>query len=113
MKFLRYLLTFLFPLIIIYLCSWNLGICQINQYESGLDAQLYSKEITEYRVKEFIIKEILNLPEKQTIEIQISSITASKSGELTTVIYECKSLNKRGLIFGFWNERINEYNTTY
>lgn len=87
--------------------------CQVNMMQGGILSQSYSKEITQYRVKEFIIREILQVPERKVIEVEINALTASKSGELTTVIYECKELKKRGLVFSFWNEHVNQYNLNY
>jgi hypothetical protein len=89
--------------------SWG----QVKPIEGGIFSQMYSKEITEYRAKEYIVNEILQVPNKNIIEFEIISLTASKSGELTTVIYDCKALKKRGLIFAFWNEQINDFNTPY
>ena len=86
---------------------------QVNSIHGGVFAQSYSKEITEYRVKEFIIRDILQIPDKQTIEVHINALTASKSGQLTTIIYDCKELAKRGLVFGFWNDQINDFNLRY
>lgn len=86
---------------------------QVKPTEGGLLSQIYSKEITEYRSKEYIVNEILVAPNKEVIDLEINAITASKSGELTTVIYNCESQKKRGLLFVFWNERINEFNLRY
>lgn len=63
--------------------------------------------------KEYIVQEILNIPDKKLIAVDIAALTAAKSGELTTVVYECKELGKRGLIFVFWSDRINEMNIKY
>ncbi len=86
---------------------------QVNSTQGGLLSQAYSKEITQYRIKEFIVREILQIPDRQVIEVEISALTASRSGELTTIIYECKELKKRGLVFGFWNEYTNEFSFAY
>ena len=60
---------------------------QVSTNEAGLlVGRLFSKEITEYRVKEFIVSELLELPNKQVVEVEIDALTASASGELTTVI---------------------------
>jgi len=86
---------------------------QVNPAQGGLFSQTYSKEISEYRIKEFIVKEVLQVPDKRTIEVDINSLTTSKSVELTTVIYDCAALNKQELIFSFWNEYTNQYNVNY
>jgi hypothetical protein len=86
---------------------------QINSSSAGLNAQFYSKEITEYTVKNFIVKNILQVPDKALIDVKIDAITASGSGEITSVVYNCESQNKSGLIFAFWNQKFNENNTHF
>lgn len=86
---------------------------QINLNQGGIFSQTYSKEITEYKVKTFIVNEILQIPENKVIELEVDAITASKSGELTTVVYRCKELNKSGLILVFWSEYLNSFNLKY
>lgn len=81
--------------------------------EAGLLSQSFSKLITEYRVKEFIVSELLDVPNKQVLEVEIDALTASASGELTTVIYYCRELNKKGLVFGFWDARVNDFNVRF
>ena len=73
----------------------------------------FNKEAAEYRVKEFLVREVLEIPDKKIIEISINALTASKSGELTTIIYDCKELGKSGLVFGFWSEYVKETNQKY
>jgi hypothetical protein len=65
------------------------------------------KEITEYYCKQYIVDEILKIPDRQSIGVYIYAITAAKSGEITTVLYECPSLNKKGVVFAFWNDYSN------
>jgi hypothetical protein len=73
----------------------------------------FTREAAEYRVKEFLVREVLEIPENKTIEISISALTASKSGELTTIIYDCKQLGKSGLVFGFWSDYFKDSNHKY
>lgn len=100
-------LSFIILLILNYCFSFS----QINQSIGGIDSQEYSKEITEYKIKEFIVKNVLQLPEREVVEIEIDAITAASSGEITVVIYRCESQNKKGMVFSFWNLYVNEYNT--
>jgi hypothetical protein len=67
------------------------SIAQTNQ---GLLSQEESKLITEYKCKDFIINKVIAVPDKKSTEVYIDAITSSKSGELTTVIYFCESLDK-------------------
>lgn len=71
--------------------------------QGGVLSQENSKEISEYYCKQFIVDEILKVPTGQPIRITIDVITAAKSGELATVLYECSTLQKAGLVFAFWN----------
>ena len=86
---------------------------QINQIQGGIFAQEYSKELTEYRVKTFIVNEIYKLEENQAINLEVNSITASRSGEITSVVYKCKEQEKKGLIFAFYGSYVNEFNLYY
>ncbi len=83
---------------------------QVNQNRTSSS---FNKEVAEYRVKEYLVREVLEIPDKKTIEISINALTASKSGELTAIIYDCKELGKSGLVFGFWSEYIKETNQKY
>lgn len=104
-------------LIIALVHSGMLVQAQVNNYGaiSGNHnlTQKITKEITEYRVKEYIIKEVINITEGEIVDIEIDALTASKSGELSTVIYQCKSKNKKGIVFVFWQYTFNEFNTKY
>lgn len=71
------------------------------------------KEITEYYCKQYIVEDILKVPDKQSIGVYIYAITAAKSGELTTVLYQCDEFNKKGLVFAFWNDYSANSVTSY
>lgn len=81
--------------------------------EQGLFAQLYSKEITEYKVKVFIADELIDQNENEPLPVTIESLTASSTGELTTVFYENLKTNEKGLIFAFYEPYVNDYNLKY
>jgi len=68
----------------------------------GLASQEYSKDITEYVSKEYLITKILKIPEGMLIGVEIDAITASNSGELSTIVYNCEQLEKRGILLIFW-----------
>lgn len=88
-------------LFIIFLCS----IPTYSQTRQGdILSQERCKEITEYYCKQYIVDEVLEIGDRQSVEIYINPITAAKSGELTTVLYGCSSLNKKGVVFAFWND---------
>jgi hypothetical protein len=97
-----------FSLIVIF--SLNLS-SQVR--DESLMSQGYNKALTQFKTKEYIIKDILNIPVDEIIGVEIDAITASKFGEISTVVYNCESLDKKGLVFTFWANRINDYNTNY
>ncbi|UOE47944.1 hypothetical protein MTO98_26390 [Mucilaginibacter sp. SMC90] len=68
-----------------------------------LFAQEYSKDASEFLTKVYISRNILKLNENELTGFQIDAITAAKSGELTTVLYNCPKLNQKGLVFVFYN----------
>jgi hypothetical protein len=92
------------------------GFCQVTgergKVLSEIMAQEYSKDISEFRAKEYIIKNILDSSDS-IAEFEVNSITASKSGELSVVIYRCKEQRKEGMLFCFWNSRVNEFNVAF
>ena len=78
-----------------------------GQTRGGVLSQEDSKKITEYYCKQYIVDEVLRIPDRQSIDVYIDAITASTSGEITTVLYECSSLQKKGVVFAFWNDYID------
>jgi len=86
---------------------------QGNPSQGRTFSNSFSREAAEYRVKEFLVREVIEIPENKTIEISINALTASRSGELTTIIYDCKQLGKSGLVFGFWSDYVKESNQKY
>ncbi len=67
----------------------------------------FNKLYTELVCNKFVCQEILKIPDEKFVRVEIDALTASKSGELTTVFYHCKELNKKGLLFVFFNEFAN------
>lgn len=82
-----------------------IGLSSYAQTRQGdILSQERCKEITEYYCKQYIVDEVLKIPDRQSVGVYIYAITAAKSGELTTVLYQCNSLNKKGVVFAFWND---------
>jgi hypothetical protein len=71
-------------------------------------AREYSKEMTLYLVKYFVAQEVLTSEEKAK-QFSLDALTASSSGELTALSYNCIAENKSGLILGFYGNEINEF----
>ena len=68
-----------------------------------LFAQEYSKDATAYLTKVFIARQALKLKDNELTGFELDAVTSSKSGELTTVLYNCPKLNQRGIVFVFYN----------
>ncbi|MDB9963474.1 hypothetical protein OAD50_00060 [Vicingaceae bacterium] len=61
----------------------------------------------------FCIDEIVQPENEVLVFIHIDALTASASGELTSVYYNIPSMNKQGLDFAFYNSFFNKYDTKY
>ncbi|MBS1572620.1 MAG: hypothetical protein JST62_09525 [Bacteroidetes bacterium] len=72
----------------------------------------WDKEISLYKAKAFVINEVLETS-NDVIKFQVSPISASKSGELTTLIYDCKQQNKSGLVMVFYGDYWNDAGVLY
>ncbi len=74
--------------------------------------QEYSKEVSQYRAKSFLINQVLGISQ-DILQFEIDALTASSSGELTTLAYKCQMREKEGLIFGFYGNYVNEEGVSY
>ena len=68
--------------------------------------QEYSKEVSAYRGKKFLMSEVLDVTE-DVMQFEIDALTAASSGELTTLAYQCQTRGKEGLILGFYGNYWN------
>lgn len=75
-------------------------------------AKEYSKEVSLYRAKAFIISDVLG-QSNDVVKFEVYPLVASNSGELTTLVYKCDSKNKSGLLLGFNSSKFNEAGITY
>jgi hypothetical protein len=73
-----------------------------------IGVKAYSKEISLFRGKEFLIKEVLGASTEAT-KFELDPMEAASSGELTTLYYNCDAFNKEGIIFGFYGDYINDF----
>jgi hypothetical protein len=67
-------------------------------------SQYASKRIAEHRAIEFLINDVLGIEEKEVMPFMLESLSASASGEITTLFYYCEAKDKAGLLIGFFNE---------
>lgn len=75
-------------------------------------AKEFSKEISLFKSKEFLFKNVLESTEK-VITFEVIPLAAASSGELTTLLYKCEAKQKEGLILGFYGDYWNEAGVLY
>jgi hypothetical protein len=92
----------------------SLLICQssIGQIPGFFSSKEYSKDISLYKAKAYLMDQILGAPEG-TVIFEIDPLAASSSGQLTSLYYNCKKINKEGLILGFYGNYWNEAGVIY
>lgn len=83
-------------------------IAQIRQTDYNLfQAKEFSKDISLFKAKTFLINNVLKTSESP-LQFEAIPLSASSSGELTTLLYKCESQDKEGLILGFYGEYWNK-----
>ena len=75
-------------------------------------AKEFSKEISLFKSKEFLFKNVLGITE-QIVSFEVIPLAAASSGELTTLLYKCEAKQKEGLILGFYGDYWNEAGVLY
>lgn len=75
-------------------------------------AKEFSKEISLFKSKEFLFKNVLGST-NQVIPFEVIPLAAASSGELTTLLYKCDDKQKEGLILGFYGDYWNEAGVLY
>lgn len=75
-------------------------------------AKEFSKEISLFKSKEFLFKNVLGST-NQVIPFEVIPLAAASSGELTTLLYKCDAKQKEGLILGFYGDYWNESGVLY
>ncbi|HTI60763.1 hypothetical protein [Mucilaginibacter sp.] len=85
-------------------CFGQVSQSDINGSYTKLFAQAFSKDISDYLTKVYIARDVLKLKENETTGFEIDAVTAAKSGELTTILYNCPKLNQKGMVLVFWNK---------
>ena len=84
---------------------------QVSEVKTSY-AKEYSKEIAEYNAKTYLLNEILGKI-NHIVRFEMDAYAASSSGQLTTLVYKSDSLNKSGLLLGFFNTRWNDAGVIY
>jgi hypothetical protein len=86
----------------------NAQVSQLN----GIMAKEFSKEISLFKAKSFVMNTILGSTEA-VVEFEIDPLAASSTGELTSLVYKCPGKNVEGLIFGFYGDYFSEAGIPY
>ncbi|WP_372938597.1 hypothetical protein [Seonamhaeicola sp.] len=98
-------------LILALLIAFNVS-AQVSTYDAGLDGKFYSKIISEYRAKKYLMEEVIGDIEN-TVEFNSDALAASTAGELTTLYYKCEKKNLEGLLLGFYGDYWNKEGVVY
>lgn len=75
-------------------------------------AKEFSKEISLFKSKEFLFKNVLGST-NEVVPFEVIPLAAASSGELTTLLYKCDTKQKEGLILGFYGDYWNEAGVLY
>jgi len=75
-------------------------------------AKEYSKELTLYKAKAFVINEIIK-DQTSIVKFEVDPLAAASSGELTTLVYKCDEKKLEGMVLGFYGVYWNNYGVVY
>jgi hypothetical protein len=85
---------------------------QISIYKGIYFAKTFSKKVSLYKAKTYVMNEILGI-EKKLTKFEIDPLAAASSGELTTLVYNCEEKKISGLVLGFYGDRWNDSGVSY
>lgn len=99
--------------IVLFLIVNNLISSQVKVNSNNIwTAKEFSKEISLFKSKEFLFKNVLGSTEL-IVPFEVIPLAAASSGELTTLLYKCEEKQKEGLILGFYGDYWNEAGVLY
>ena len=88
--------------VVLLIIANNLIFSQVKINSNNIwTAKEFSKEISLFKSKEFLFKNVLG-SSNQVIPFEVIPLAAASSGELTTLLYKCDAKQKEGLILGFY-----------
>ncbi len=94
-----------YKVVITFLLLAQTGFGQVKN--NTIFSKEYSKEISLYKAKKFVIEEILD-SSTSPVKFEIDPLAAASSGELTSLVYQSSSKHKEGLLLGFYGSYWNE-----
>jgi len=99
-------------LLILSLLLSTLSFSQVSVNKGVYFAKEFSKDVSLYKAKNFVMSEIIGV-EKKITKFEIDPLAAAKSGELTTLVYKCEEKKISGLVLGFYGDRWNDSGVSY
>ena len=91
----------------------QVAFCQVAENKNNvIYAKEYSKELSLYKAKSYVISDILGNSNK-VVKFEIDPLAATGTGEVTSLVYKCEELNKEGLILGFYGDYWNDSGVVY
>ena len=85
---------------------------QVSVAEGMYLAKEFSKELSLYKAKEYVINEIIGVDTSVT-KFEMDALAATSSGELTSLVYNCDEKQKSGLVLGFYGNKWNDKGVNY
>jgi len=68
-----------------------------------------SKEISQFRSKEYIIDEIIGDVGEKVVTFETESLASDDSGGIISVAFNCDEVDERGLLLAFFGDHRNQY----
>lgn len=99
-------------LLIVALILSQAVIAQIPTSSGFVFSKEFSKEISLYKAKAFVMNEIFDASE-DVVQFEIDPLAATTSGEITSLVYTCKTKSKEGLLLGFYGDYWNDAGVVY
>lgn len=78
------------------------GINSLSFLPEDADKKEISKEISEYRTKEYIINNIIGTTNSDVITFEVEKLVSDNDAGLVTVAFNCKDINEQGLLLAFF-----------
>lgn len=100
------------------LLSSTLSIAGYSQVANPMPSTFYysakefSKDIALFRAKDYVVNNVFTKSD-DAVQFEMDPLAAASSGELTSLVYKSKKLNKEGLILGFYGSKWTESGNVY
>lgn len=78
------------------------GFAALSFVAANAEKKEVAKEISQFRSKEFIIKNLIGSANEKDIKFETESLASDDSAGLISVAFNCSEVNKRGLLLAFF-----------